>query len=526
MAVAFDAKFTSMSEPSPASPLDSTLLTVGSGTQRVAVFMIVYAASSSLTSGMTVTWDQGGTNQACTLADELTFIDTFNIFMQFWYVVAPTSGNKTLRVTNLNSAVIVRIDGISVTGADQTTPLINAASNSGTSTTASVSVTSATGDMVLGQHWNVNGLITGVNNTVINIGSSNIVADNRANGSASVSMTATLSSSDSWHSHGIDIAQAAAASQVYGGAFFLDPAPNFDTYRKRRRNVAQGQFGLGWTPARASVPSFAQIPQPVRVSNPVGDNQTIGWMPQAPATTPSAFGYSPSPILAALPTPIQVKNSYGPFVFVPPPGTVTPSAFGYSPSPNILVKPEPMAVKDTYAPFVFLPPPAAITPTQFWFTPSDLPRQFRPFVPLEQAQLAIPSISAFYVFSDQSYVQQVRPLSAYQASFVNYPTITGTTPSALAFSESPILRYRAYYTGHTYNFVSATAQFFPPAPKNVFFPSVNPKPAARLPAWLHQFSSMGSLQPYPFVSVNYLKNAVIRNRLEFKNAVIRIRLLP
>jgi hypothetical protein len=125
-----------------------------------------------------------------------------------WGRVNPTTGNKTLSVSWTTAAdfcvFAAAYDGVDQTGGS--TSFAHGAGATGTSTTASVTVTSATGNMVQAAHTTGN-TISAVNNTSLfrdNTPATISGAANRASGGASVSMTATLTSSQ-WASAGCDI---------------------------------------------------------------------------------------------------------------------------------------------------------------------------------------------------------------------------------------------------------------------------------------------------------------------------------
>src|ERR1700731_2128227 len=220
MTVAFDAQGTSFTDGG-SSPVSFAKLTVGSGSNRALIVQIVTLGSIA---GVTVTWGFGGTAQACTLIGAPT--DSSSTARALLYgLVAPTSGAKTLRVA-WTGAVPIVVDAVSYSGVDQTggtTSFANFNSATGTSTSASVTVTSATGDAVVacGGKAVSGGTDTG-NNTVVftdtDVATFGACAGwgNRAAGAATVAMTTTLSGSAAWVQIGCDVVAAASgASAVF-----------------------------------------------------------------------------------------------------------------------------------------------------------------------------------------------------------------------------------------------------------------------------------------------------------------------
>jgi len=70
-------------------------------------------------------------------------------FVQMFYLKAPASGTHAVQVTLNGGTADLEGGSVSFTGVDQTTPVRNIATTSGSGTTPSVSVTSAPGDLVV-----------------------------------------------------------------------------------------------------------------------------------------------------------------------------------------------------------------------------------------------------------------------------------------------------------------------------------------------------------------------------------------
>lgn len=145
MAVAFDANGTAPIASGSAvlgtTGKTSTLLTVGSGANRVLVVQLEFSGQAAAISSVAVTWDSGVSNQVCTL---IKATDTTGGVgkgqAQLWGLVAPVAGAKTLKVTwnAVNSDVYLH--GTSYTGADQTGGTTTFPNSAGTTGTESIGV--------------------------------------------------------------------------------------------------------------------------------------------------------------------------------------------------------------------------------------------------------------------------------------------------------------------------------------------------------------------------------------------------
>lgn|GEM_PF-1755049 len=140
-------------------------------------------------------------------------------FVQMFYLVAPATGTNTVAVTVSTTVDAITAGSVSFTGVDQSTPLTNTATNIGPggagSTTASVSVTTQTGDMVIDGMCCGGGFGTGstqtnrwlrFNNTTTGAG---CAASSTATGSGSVTMSYNISQ-DWWGIIGTNVSAAAA----------------------------------------------------------------------------------------------------------------------------------------------------------------------------------------------------------------------------------------------------------------------------------------------------------------------------
>jgi hypothetical protein len=219
MSVAFDANSTADKTANGVTTADLTTLTVGAGSQRAVVGQIVWSGTVTSPS---LTWDNGGTNQAMAAVTGAGATSTCRV--ELWGVVAPTSGAKTLRAS-WTTARDIYLNAVAWTGVDQTggtTSFPNgtgSTNSSSTTVTGTVSVTSAVGNAVMAVHGTPDANATSVNNTQTFLDSSAAGISglgNRAAGAASVSMTGTINGAGTIHiaSAGCDIVAAAVSTVI------------------------------------------------------------------------------------------------------------------------------------------------------------------------------------------------------------------------------------------------------------------------------------------------------------------------
>jgi len=216
MAVAVDAVSTVETQSAGGITTEThTNLTVGASLSNGALIFGV-AWDVKITSP-NAHWDSTGTNQAMTLIGTIDTTGT-NGTVAIFGLRNPTSGNKTFS-TSWTTASTCMIFGISFTGVDQTSDAAAFAhfnSATGNSTAPSVTITSATGNIIVGAFVNDSNVIdwTSVNNTTLCVNAGNQLAMNRAAGAASVAMSGVLGSGDAWAATGIDVVAAGAATLV------------------------------------------------------------------------------------------------------------------------------------------------------------------------------------------------------------------------------------------------------------------------------------------------------------------------
>jgi hypothetical protein len=186
---------------------------VGSGSNRALVVQLVL---SRTVTNLGMRWDEAGTPQAMTAITGASATNT--AFVQLWGLIAPTSGNKTLKVGNgsggsWTTACDVYVNAVSWTGVDQTggaTSFPHGTGGTGTGDPATVTVTSAVGNATMAVHETTNQSWASVNNTqsfIDNIAANVSGCGNRAAGAATVTLTGTSGGGTApvWASAGTDI---------------------------------------------------------------------------------------------------------------------------------------------------------------------------------------------------------------------------------------------------------------------------------------------------------------------------------
>ncbi len=174
-------------------------LTVGSGANRL---LIVGVSDNNKRTISSVT-----VNTTLTMTSIGSQTDGATTKIQMFSLINPPAGLNTVQVTWSGGGVNGVIGAISFTGVNQTTPLGTFASATGTSTAPSVNVTSAAGEIVVDtvvgaggtltvdpsqtQRWNLTSTVRGGGSTEA--------------GAATVTMSWTLSASNSWSIGGVSV---------------------------------------------------------------------------------------------------------------------------------------------------------------------------------------------------------------------------------------------------------------------------------------------------------------------------------
>ena|SRR6185295_14053748 len=204
MAVGFDTQLYYV--PATGTSFSTSLLTVGAGANRALVVTTIESANVS--ASLTVTWN----GVPLTLVSSTSVDDgTNSAFMRIWALINPAAGNFTLAGSWTGSASFV-VGAVSYTGVDQTSVAVafpHGATASGTSATAGVTISSASGNAVVALFASAPaGPFLSTSGTNIYIDSVSLVpyvAASRDIGAASVSMTAPLTGSGTWVAAGCDV---------------------------------------------------------------------------------------------------------------------------------------------------------------------------------------------------------------------------------------------------------------------------------------------------------------------------------
>jgi hypothetical protein len=226
VAVTFDAKQTTQFfATASAGPFDHNaaggVITVGSSAQRALIALIGLGKASPVTTVTSVTWDNGGTNQAMASIGATNVTSGTNQFrVELWGLVAPTSGQKTLHVVISGTTSDVYIDEVSFTGVDQTggaTSFANVTSNSATTaSTETITVTSAVGNIgVVNWIGDVSMSTPGAGETAIYLdtsGSITSAAGARKPGAAGTITQTNSANNNAWAGVAVNVVAAAVAA--------------------------------------------------------------------------------------------------------------------------------------------------------------------------------------------------------------------------------------------------------------------------------------------------------------------------
>ena len=168
---------------------------------------------------VSVTFDKGGGDETALAAIANTLIefpdppDDDDGKLDWWGVKDPPSSNKTVTVTisdDLETGTDIIIGAVAMSGVDQTTPVDGGATNSGTSTSASVTVSTATGDLAFGMVFQEAGTggfgITGATE-IWDLNTNDGSSGAHDTDSSSVTFTWTNPINDKWVTSGVNVNQ-------------------------------------------------------------------------------------------------------------------------------------------------------------------------------------------------------------------------------------------------------------------------------------------------------------------------------
>lgn len=213
MSVAFDTKFQKASG-STASPFSyvsnagTVAGSIGANNNRALIVALTFRGIAS--SAVSVTWNGVAMTQ---IGSKVSLAGTFELYL--FGLIAPDTGAQTISASWTGGIGGVCLGGISVYNADQTTGWQNYATNTATSTSATVAVTTANGNMVAGHNCDNNALswtqTSGTKDWDERNFDGNFQGCHKASTGSSESLSGTLGSSVAWAMQGVDVIVAATA---------------------------------------------------------------------------------------------------------------------------------------------------------------------------------------------------------------------------------------------------------------------------------------------------------------------------
>lgn len=226
MAVAVDATTAATTDPGTVATLTISNLTVGAALSNGALAAAICWANNAVPGTITAKWDNAGTPQTMTLIASTTVSEAnSDTTLQLYGLLAPTAGNKQLVISWTGGSFEAHAAAISFSGVDQTSVAVafpHGNTATGDTATATVAITSATGNMVVsafGQNSSTWGTISGTTIASESSGPSAAFAASYNSGAATVTQTAVLSSGTNfWSASGCDVLAAAGGGDTLGGA--------------------------------------------------------------------------------------------------------------------------------------------------------------------------------------------------------------------------------------------------------------------------------------------------------------------
>lgn len=216
MAATFDSKFQHRAAGT-ASPFafvsnaGTVTGTVGSNSNRVLIGVVSFHSNAAAQGTVTMTWDGVSMTQIGSIAETAGQ----NIVYVFG-LIAPATGNKTLSCGWTGGvSVDTSLGAVSIYNADQTTGWQNTGSDTGTGLSASSTVTTASGNLVVVGHTNNDASSTtttlGTNAWIETTLSGNHAASYLAAVAGTAVVSWTLGSSVAWANYKVDVIAAASA---------------------------------------------------------------------------------------------------------------------------------------------------------------------------------------------------------------------------------------------------------------------------------------------------------------------------
>jgi hypothetical protein len=225
MAVAFDAKTAAYTSVTAGTTISMTNLTVGAGANRGLILCLQCGSQgASFPAALSLVWDSVGANQTLTqISGTLVANGVLTEVAALYGLVAPASGNKTLTISWTGNNEM-HASAAAFTGVDQTSVAVafphgtTVAHTTSTASPTSVTITSASGNMVVACHsQNVSpwGVISGTQLAKDDVTGPNIgVVSNYNNGAATVTMTAAFTGTAAWDAIGCDVLAAGGVAAI------------------------------------------------------------------------------------------------------------------------------------------------------------------------------------------------------------------------------------------------------------------------------------------------------------------------
>jgi hypothetical protein len=225
MAVAFDAKTAAYTSVTAGTTISMTNLTVGAGANRGLILCLQCGSQgASFPAALSLVWDSVGANQTLTqISGTLVANGVLTEVAALYGLVAPASGNKTLTISWTGNNEM-HASAAAFTGVDQTSVAVafphgtTVAHTTSTASPTSVTITSASGNMVVACHsQNVSawGVISGTQLAKDDVTGPNIgVVSNYNSGAATVTMTAAFTGTAAWDAIGCDVLAAGGVAAI------------------------------------------------------------------------------------------------------------------------------------------------------------------------------------------------------------------------------------------------------------------------------------------------------------------------
>lgn len=219
MAVAFDAKTAAVTTLTSGTSLTITNHTVGASLSNGAIAIVAEWAVSSFPTGFTVTRD----GVTATLIPGTQASSGSGICGAAYAILNPSAGNKNIVIGTWSGSLECHAVAISFSGVDQTSVAVgfpHGTINAKTVATANpctITITSATGNMVVAGH-SEDASVTGVlsDNSIAkdDAGPAHAVGFNYGSGAATKTLTMAFSGTSPWSSWGFDVQASGGAAGI------------------------------------------------------------------------------------------------------------------------------------------------------------------------------------------------------------------------------------------------------------------------------------------------------------------------